>query len=204
MLSFKSCVAGLAFAAQLGACNLSFDASVEPPAPEFQAGDSQQCHDQIGYAYMKVMRSYDTMIKDQEKLKNAYLDLLFYQVVTDIQIDNNQEFLDWTMRDWEETEIYKEYGYPKPGFSQEVLDMFVPSEPREPIQRREPLIEAMDVLIPYLQHWRLLDSVETAEGWEDLDISACEGQTAQLGKIYQDWSRQLTGPNEYVEWLERG
>ena len=132
------------------------------------------------------------------------MDLLFAQTAVGVNIANNQAFLDWTVAEWESTEIYEKYGVPFPGFSQEVLDMFVPSEGRSPIVRRPQLEEAMDVLIEFLVHWGLREKVQVDDDWVDLDFSECYEETANLGKYYNAWSRHLTGPNEYVQWLQRG
>ena len=70
-----------------------------------------------GY-FERALRNYESTVSEKKKLADAYANLLNAQTKTGTELVNNEEFLEWTLSDWNDNLL--------PEFSEEMLKTFMP------------------------------------------------------------------------------
>lgn len=73
-----------------------------------------------GY-FERALRNYESTVSEKKNLADAYANLLNAQTKTGTELVNNEEFLEWTLSDWNDN-LQKL----KPEFSEEMLKTFMP------------------------------------------------------------------------------
>ena len=69
--------------------------------------------------FERALRNYESTVSEKKKLADAYANLLNAQTKTGTELVNNEEFLEWTLSDWNDNQ-------PEPEFSEEMLKTFMP------------------------------------------------------------------------------
>jgi len=70
-----------------------------------------------GY-FERALRNYESTVSEKKKLADAYANLLNAQTKTGTELVNNEEFLEWTLSDWNDNLL--------PEFSLDMLMTFMP------------------------------------------------------------------------------
>ena len=68
--------------------------------------------------FERALRNYESTVSEKKKLADAYANLLNAQTKTGTELVNNEEFLEWTLSDWNDNLL--------PEFSEEMLMTFMP------------------------------------------------------------------------------
>ena len=68
--------------------------------------------------FERALRNYESTVSEKKKLADAYANLLNAQTKTGTELVNNEEFLEWTLSDWNDNLL--------PEFSLDMLMTFMP------------------------------------------------------------------------------
>lgn len=71
--------------------------------------------------FERALRNYESTVSEKKKLADAYANLLNAQTKTGTELVNNEEFLEWTLSDWNDN-----LKMMKPEFTEEMLKTFMP------------------------------------------------------------------------------
>ena len=130
-----------------------FDPTIAPPAPQFDvAADTQACQSVINQYYQTARQLFETTEGQKQALANAYAGILEAQASSQVEIVNNEDFLYWTLSDWDTTWLAQN-GFPKPGFSEKMLKTLVPEflglPAAEPVRNQNQLDEVVGVVYQF-------------------------------------------------------
>ena len=68
--------------------------------------------------FERALRNYESTVSEKKNLADAYANLLNAQTKTVTELVNNEEFLEWTLSDWNDNLL--------PEFSLDMLMTFMP------------------------------------------------------------------------------
>ena len=122
----------------------------------------------INQYYQTANQLFQSTEAQKQALRDAYDRILEAQAASQVEIVNNEDFLNWTLSDWDTTWLAQN-GFPKPGFSEKMLKTLVPEflglPQADPIRNQEQLDEVVGVVYQYRLNQGLEDGVVTALGW---------------------------------------
>lgn len=77
-----------------------------PPIPTFNKEDDQDCRDTVNWYYESAMVKYEFVQTRIRTLKASYDDILERQTKYGMELSNNAAFKDWSISDWEDSDVY--------------------------------------------------------------------------------------------------
>jgi len=130
----------------------------------------------------------------KQALSDAYAGILEAQAGSQVELVNNEDFLYWTLDDWDTTWLAQN-GFPKPGFSEKMLKTLVPEflglPEAEVVRTPEQLDEVVSVVYQFRLNQGLEQPVEVPLGY----TTYTEESYAMCSENTQDYAEPLI---EYI------
>ena len=182
-----------------------------PPEPLFSdSQDNQECRDVVEGFYKSATWTWESNRKNESKLNKSFQDILDKQAEYGIELIDNQEFLDWTTEDWEDSWFFdSDAKRPKP--STDMLEYFTTSiRPVLPFRDIDRMEQAFSILF----HFRAQLGLEAEIAFRRLSMmyipessyAMCSENTKTLASIYVDYMYENAGdarPYNYYPLLDR-
>ena len=162
-----------------------------PPQPRFNKRDDTECVLAIEQLYQDAVLAYDEKLYKEDSLYESYRTILAKKAAYGFSFINNNEFLEWSMADFDQTwEAQNNPDAQPPELSWSMKEVFIAppnSNNQKNLDTEEDIDSAMYALFWYRQSAGLenyaTDNYEPAAGWDSYEM--CTQNTQELGGIYE-------------------